>query len=272
MIKNVSAILLMTVSLGFAAPVQGQVPGVPGVADVRVAYEELDFDLALARADSIIASESGYTPDELVEVHTIAALVHIARNQPSAARPHFVSALSIDPDLELNPASASPQALELFRSVQSDLRTGRALEASSAIRYLRVYDPRPAAAYRSMLVPGWGQLYKGQRTKGYVFLGLWAATAAGTVTAHIVRHDREQAYLDETEPSNVPSRYDEFNRWHRIRNNLAIAAAATWVVSYLDALIFEGPERPTGRPALGVSYRDLPGGSGPSISLLVPLR
>jgi hypothetical protein len=256
-------------SLGSIAPAMGQVPG---VADVRLAYEALDFDLAIARADSIIESETGYTPDELVEVHTIAALVHIARNQPSAARPHFVSALSIDPDLELNPANASPQALELFQSVRSDLQSGRALESPSAIRYLRVYDPRPAAAYRSMLVPGWGQIYKGQRTRGYVLMGLWASTAAGTITAHIVRHDREQAYLDETEPSQVQSRYDDFNRWHRIRNNLAIAAAATWVVSYLDALLFEGPERPKYGSSLGLSYRDLPGGSGPSISLRVPLN
>ncbi len=272
MIKNVSVILPILAMLGLSVPVVGQVPVSPAVADVRHAYEELDFDLALATADSIIASERGYTPDELVEVHTIAALVHIARNQPSAARPHFVSALSIDPDLELNPANASPQALELFRSVRSDLASGQAFESSSAIRYLRVNDPRPAAAYRSMLIPGWGQLYKGQRTRGYVFMGLWAATAAGTLSAHIIRHDREQAYLDETVPSQVQSRYDDFNRWHRIRNNLAIAAAATWVVSYLDALIFEGPERPTHGPALGLSYLDLPGGSEPSISLQVPLK
>ncbi|MDX1740901.1 MAG: hypothetical protein R3178_06390, partial [Rhodothermales bacterium] len=251
--------------------VLGQVPVPAGVEGVREAYEKLDFDLALARADSIIRIGERQDPSDLVQVHTIAALVHIARNRPSAAKPHFLSALSIDPDLELNPTIASPQALELFRSAQAEMRSADSRASPSAITYLRVYDPRPAAAYRSMLVPGWGQIYKGQRKRGYLFMGLWGATAAGTIAAHIVRHDREQAYLDETDPTQVPSRFDDFNRWHKVRNNLAIGAALTWVVSYLDALIFEGPDRPAAGPSLNLSYRPAHGVAAPSINLKISL-
>lgn len=271
MILRVTVIVLILSSVGLVEPVAGQVPVPTGVEGVREAYEKLLFDLALARADSIIQSGE-QNPDDLVEVHTIAALVHIARNQPSAARPHFLSALSIDPDLELNPTIASPQALELFRQAQEEILSGDDHGTASTIRYLRVYDARPAAAYRSMLIPGWGQIYKGQRTRGYVFMGMWGATAAGTITAHIIRHDREQSYLDETDPTRVQDRFDDFNRWHKLRNNLAIGAALTWFVSYLDALIFEGPDRPPQGPSLALSYRPVHGRAMPSVSLHIRLR
>jgi hypothetical protein len=254
------------------APATGQVPGSSGVDAVREAYEKLEFEEALARADSIIQAGQRYGPDELVEVHTLAALVHLARNQPGAARLHFVSALSIDPDLELNPTIASPQALELFRTAREEMRSGQGTDTSSVIRYLRVYDPRPAAAYRSMLVPGWGQIYKGHRRKGYILMGLWGVTAVGTITAHIIRHDRRQAYLDEANLAEVQSRFDDFNRWHKLRNNLAVGAALTWVVSYLDALIFEGPARPPRGPSLALTYGAVPGAAAPSIGLQIPIR
>lgn len=272
MIQRVTVFVLVLASLGTVSSVWSQVPESTGVAGVRQAYEKLDFDLALARADSIIQFGERYAPEELVEVHTLAALVHIARNQPTAARPHFLSALSIDPDLTLNPTIASPQALELFRLAQEETRSSQTASTSSTIRYLRVYDPRPSAAYRSMLVPGWGQLYKGQRTRGYTFMGLWVATAAGTLTAHIIRNDRRQSYLNETNPADVQDRYDEFNRWHKARNNLAIGAALTWVVSYLDALIFEGPRQPRSGPSLGLSYHASPGPAAPWVNLRIPIR
>ncbi len=272
MIRRISNVFLVAVGLAFAHPVQGQ--GQSAADRVRIAYERLDFELALASADSVIRSSESSSPEDLVEVHTIAALVYVARNQPRNARQHFASIVSIDPDLELDPMLASPQALELFREVQSEARTRQVDNVMPSVRYLRVYDPRPSAAYRSMVLPGWGQLYKGHRTRGYAMMGIWASTVAGTVAAHIVRNSRRDAYLNETDPLAVAGRFDEYNRWHKARNNLAIAAAATWVVSYLDALIFEGTARPgtSRRASVGLSHdaHDDPG--TPSLSLRFPLR
>ena len=40
------------------------------------------------------------------------------------------------------------------------------------------------AVWRSAVIPGWGQRYKGERTKGWVFTGLAAGMAAASVGAY----------------------------------------------------------------------------------------
>ena len=113
----------------------------------------------------------------------------------------------------------------------------------SAVRYVLVEDLRAAAAMRSLALPGWGQLYKGENTKGWILLGVWGMAASGTVLAHIIRKQAEDDYLAATEAlpeQEILDRFDRFNTWHKARNNLALATAGLWAYSYLDALIFRG--------------------------------
>ena len=267
-----SATILILLAVGMTRPSFAQSQDTLGVAGVRNAYEQLDFELTLSRAEFVIRSGERQAAEDLVEVHTIAALVLVARNQTRAARAHFASALSIDPDLTLDPVQASPRAVELFESVRAETRAQTADPPAASIRYLRVYDPRPAAAYRSLVLPGWGQMYKGQRQRGIVMMALWGTAAAGTVTAHIIRHNKHDAYLDETDPSAVQDRFDSFNRWHKVRNSLAMSTVATWVVSYLDALIFESSRssRSVVHPSMGVTTDAT--SNRPSLSLRLTLN
>jgi len=100
---------------------------------------------------------------------------------------------------------------------------------------------------RSLLVPGWGQLYKGQPTKGWLLVGLWGTTASGTVLVHLTRDRAEDDYLGETDPDRIADRFDTFNRWHKVRNNLALAAGLVWAYSYVDALLFHTRPAPLRR-------------------------
>ncbi len=108
-------------------------------------------------------------------------------------------------------------------------------------------------------LPGWGQLYKGQRTKGRLLLGVWGLAVAGTVTSHILRQQSRTTYLDATTQQEVLDRYDTFNRWHKTRNTLVLGTAAVWVFSYIDALIAGGqsPDRRRLRVAPTFSDRQM---------------
>ena len=95
------------------------------------------------------------------------------------------------------------------------------------------------------MLPGWGQLYKGESVKGWTLVGLWGAAVAGTVATHALRSQARADYLDATDPAEIAERYADFNAWHRARGVLALGAVAVWTVAVGDALAFGGPEPPT---------------------------
>ncbi len=228
-------LLVPAASYGQDRPELGE-PAVQ-VARMRAAYERLDYDAADALGLALLQGGRA-TPAELVDVHTTLAFIRFTRNRLAEARAQFRAALSLDPGLALDPLLVSPKILEFFETVRQEhaLRPGPADEAA-AVRYVVVPDRRPAAALRSMAVPGWGQLYKADRRKGRALLAAWAATAGGAAAAHLVRHDARAAYRSETDPARVGERFDRYAAWHKARNNLALAAAGVWVYSYVDALL-----------------------------------
>lgn len=220
------------------------------VGDVRAAYQRLDYDEAARQALAAIEA-GGLHRDQLVELHTILALVAYSRDDLDEARRQFGLALDLDPGLVLDPLLVSPKIVAFFDEVRQTRRTAAPAEGTVPdVRYVVLRDGRPDAALRSMLVPGWGQLYKGERTKGWVLAGLWGLTATGSLYAHVRWQDARDAYRAERDPGRVDDRYARADAWYKARNNLVLGAAGVWLVSYVDALL-RHHERPvaTGRSA-----------------------
>ncbi len=261
--------LLIFVVIQLSIPALAQ--DLPTASEVTLAYERLSFDQALELAALITENADDYLPRELVDVHTVAGLILISRNERSEARSHFSAALSLDPDLTLDPLIASPEVVDFFESVKRDSASTSPAQPPP-VRYIPVEDPRAGAALRSMLVPGWGQMYKGQQTKGAIMMGAWGFAAAGTIASHFIRNDREDRYLSETDPLAVLDRFDDFNRWHKIRNNLALTTVVVWAASYLDALVVDSDSRSSNRvgPRVQLTYRpDL--SKGHTIGVRIPI-
>ena len=253
-------ILLYALGSAVAVPASAQTPAQDAVEEVRAAYQRLDYEAARTLARAALA-DATLRLDQRVDLHTILALVAFTRNDPEEARRQFGLALDLDPGLTLDPLLVSPKILDFLEEVKR-ARTPPAEAAGSAeVRYVVVRDVRAEAALRSMVVPGWGQLHKGERTKGWVLAGLWAASASGSLYAHLRWADARRAYLDERDPGRVAARHDASDAWYKARNNLLLGAAAVWLVSYVDALAgrHAPPQRLASHPVLGVAPGSEPG-------------
>ncbi|MEM1128616.1 MAG: DUF5683 domain-containing protein [Bacteroidota bacterium] len=211
-------------------------PPAERVEAVRAAYERFDYDAAEAQARAALADFAAFTPAQLVELHTLLGVIAFIQDQLPTARTEFEAALSIEPDLRLDPLLFPPKIVDFVDEVRDAYQARQPAPTETMLRYVPVYDPRPAAAVRSLVVPGWGQHYKGQPTKGWVLLGTWGALAGGTVWTHLERQSARDAYLAASF-AEVEDRYATYNRWHKARNSLALATALVWGYSYLDALL-----------------------------------
>jgi len=213
------------------------------VDDVVHAWEELRYDDALEMAGSLLTGRGNLSLDQLVELHKVIGFVTFSDGRLNEAENSFRSALSIEPDLQLDSLYVSPKILDFFRDVRAQFLTEAPEPGARDIRYLLVEDKRPAAALRSLLMPGWGQIYKGEERKGVILLGTAGGAALGALLTHLAMNNAHDRYLEATDPDLVASRYGRYNDLYRVRNNLLLAAAATWAWSYLDAAFREAPDR-----------------------------
>lgn len=231
-------LVLVLLAVSAAAPpcVLAQAPAA-AVDRIEDAYRQLEYESAEQMAQTALENYSDYTVEQLTVVHTILALIAYNRSELPEARRQFVSALQLNPDLELDPVLVPPKIQTYFQDVKAEAAAATPDPSDAPVRYVLMRDPRADAALRSMLVPGWGQLYKGHDTKAYVFAGLFAVSAGGTVFAHFRRSNARNLYDRASTVNEAADRYDTYNVWHRTRNGLFQAAVAVWAASYVDALL-----------------------------------
>lgn len=251
-------ILAFLFGLALAVPAAAQTGGAELVAEIQEAYRQFDYEEADRKGREALRRYSDFTIEQLTDIHTLLGLVAYNRGDLSETRRQFISALQLTPDLALDPLLISPKIVEFFDEIKSDLVASDASLEGAPVRYVLMRDPRPDAAVRSMIVPGWGQFYKGHTTKGWIVSALFGASAAAAIGAHIRRGNLKAAYENEADPDLVEGRYDTFNRWHKMNQGLIQGAAIVWWAGYVDALLtdasFRGDQR---RLTLHASPRSL---------------
>ena len=241
--------LVLFILLAAGSPAQAQRPEADLLSDLRASFRALEYARVERLARSAIEHFDQYSPPGLAEVHRVLGLTYFYQGLTDQAREQFEAALSLDAAAELDPLMVPPQAVSFYEELRRQAATGNASDASA--RYLFLYDPRPGAAVRSFLVPGWGQLYKDHDTKGVVLLGAWGLTAGGGVIAHLARRQAHDSYESGIEPADIAARYDRFNRLHKLRNSLVLGAAAVWIYAAFDALLTDAPGASVAIPSAG---------------------
>ena len=212
--------LLMGLLLAAAQPALGQ-RAEQLLQDIQSAYEQLELARVEEMAQEALTRYQRFRPEQLVRLHTLLGIVNYTQNDTSAAGAHFRAALSLHPELTLDPRLVSPKIREAFASVKQDWRRAprQTLQPAAEVRYLVLHDPRPAAAWRSMVLPGWGHLYLQQPTKGWLLVGMWTGSLSGAWLADRFAIAEEQA-----------------SAWPQVRSGFLVAAAAPWIYSYVGVV------------------------------------
>jgi TolB-like protein len=113
----------------------------------------------------------------------------------------------------------------------------------------KTIEEKPAAVtmngyYMRSIVPGWGQIYAGNSNKGYLFAGLFAASAGFSIWSAINFETKKSAYQD---LSGAPkSEFDKKYSAYQKAGNMALTSfgilGAVYLVHWADALFFSKPD------------------------------
>jgi hypothetical protein len=98
------------------------------------------------------------------------------------------------------------------------------------------FDP----VWRSAIVPGWGQYYKGETTKGIFIIGGEALLIPAGIILGNLKNNSEADALNSRTQSLRDYYNDQANTYNNISLACFIAAAAVYVYSIVDAVTTEG--------------------------------
>ncbi len=234
----------------------------PGnAAQVKHYYDAVAFDKAISLGRELLHSAEKLSPEELAVIHQYLALSFYNIGKLDSSRTHFLSLLSIYPDMELDPVTISPKIIDFFNSLKKEFQTlNNRNDLPTFTRYIFVDDPRPAAGWRSALLPGWGQFYKHQKMRGIVLGGAFWSSLIATGFAALRESQTHQDYLDSRNPAEINQNYDTYNNWYKTRRALTVTTAVLWGITVADALWSSYP-KPTvtliraGTPGFGLTVR-----------------
>lgn len=225
------------------------------IFQLRFLYNEIKFEAVILQGQNLLKELNSPDKNQLVEIHKYLALSFFNVGNQDSSRTHFYSLLSINPDFEPDPVKTSPKILSFYQDIKSNFYKDNKDQIALPYKsYVFIEDIRPQAALKSLVFPGWGQLYKKQNSKAYVFGGTFLGTALVTSVTYSMERNLRDKYLDEKNPAKVDGRYDDYNNMSKTRKTMQYTAIVIWAASITDALFSDyTPTIDAGEDYLGLA-------------------
>lgn len=138
--------------------------------------------------------------------------------------------------------SGESQTIRGLRTVETYFeKDGNVYEAWVLVSFPKEHPVSPPSAFspvwRSMIVPGWGQLYNGETLKGFSFMTIGVlGVASGIICSALSEDSYSQALSSRTQP-----RRDYFNNLSNLQSTVStislISAGVIYVWSLVDAIV-----------------------------------
>jgi len=91
---------------------------------------------------------------------------------------------------------------------------------------------------RSIVLPGMGHIFIGEKTKGLILTSLSAVSFCSMIYLIFNTNKRQNDYQSETDPNLMVERYNDYNNSYKFRNASIITFAVIWLYSQVDILFF----------------------------------
>jgi hypothetical protein len=213
------------------------------ISQIKYLYDDLRFEEAIQFGRKYLKESNDLGSKQLTYIHQYLAFSFFNIGETDSARVHFLSLLSVTPEKELNPLETSPKIIDFFNQTKSDFQEiNDQKKFISYPEYIFLEDKRPGAAWRSAILPGWGQFYKGQSTRGYILGGAFITSAVILGVSIVNENKYRDSYLAGTDPQDISDYYDKYNNWSKVRQISTYTTIGIWILSFADALWSDYPK------------------------------
>ncbi|NOZ75191.1 MAG: hypothetical protein GXO90_07405 [FCB group bacterium] len=199
---------------------------------VQTAYYSMRYGDVIQMVKSELETHPTQSPEDLSVYLKYLAMALFAEEGESAARGALASLLLVDPAFTFSADEASPKIRALLEALRSE-NPEFVPESNPAPTYITLQDQRSSNLLASMILPGWGHLKRHER-RGYVYSAAFLLSVGGALVFTGTTSTAHNAYLKAYDPADIQETYTLYNRNYKLRNNLLIASAVTYLASLLD--------------------------------------
>jgi hypothetical protein len=164
----------------------------------------------------------------------------VAQGRPALAKEHFLNILRRKPSYEPDPILTSPKILTVFNEARAAFRSAPPQQAGGTSTQENAL-PASGVTFRTIVFPGWEQLYHGRTAAGTAFLAGGIATLGTGITLEFMRSAAHKDYLAATTPEEIESTYNTYNRISKAEMWAFAAFAAVYVASEIDVFLNSAP-------------------------------
>ena len=239
---------------------------------LRKKFDQFKYADVISIANKLLLKREPLTKDQILNIYRLKGISHYSLSEDDAAKKSFIEMLRMDTSYVLDSTKVSPKIISFYKLVkQNYIQQQKEIEARTVVRIDTVYVPKieydienekliKGAIARSLIIPGLGQLYLDPDLRSVIMTFLGSASLASSIYYFINTEHKEKAYLKETSPGMINSRYNEYNDSYIRRNISLITFGVLWVYSQLDLLFFS--DNQSGKTILqgsSINYNELRG-------------
>jgi len=244
MLRKIIAILLfVALGVGFAQHVPED-SLLRMLERAKSYYNNGEYENAISELEKALQYLKQMEQGDQVEYYKYLAFSYVALGDREKARETFKKALVLDPTLELDPATVSPKIIKVFEEAKAEMATVTPKPPP------KPPTPPPAkkevstlsATWRSCCLPGWGQMHKGESSKGKKIMIATAVTFSLAFPSLIMRELKHTAYKD-VEPGNTEQMNDAYKAykfWHNATIYTGVLFIGVYLYNLYD-VIFTKP-------------------------------
>ncbi|MGB9720485.1 MAG: tetratricopeptide repeat protein [bacterium] len=209
-------------------------------------YNNGEYESAIKQLENALQYLKQLNQNEQVEAYKYLAFSYVAFGDKDKAKEQFKKALRLDPKLELDPATVSPKIIKVFEEAKAEMITiVEPPPAQPPSPKPTKPEVRPAgvsttgALVRSCCLPGWGQMYRGESSKGKKLMIATAILLPTSLIATSIQNVKHDNYLD-IEPGNedeMNRAYREYRIWYNITAFSWFAYLGLYAYNIYDVIV-----------------------------------
>lgn len=210
------------------------------INDVVIAYETGEYGNAVKMGEEIINKIGMDLSDtERINVRTYIAFSYVALGESGKARENFEYILTINPDYELNAEFVSPKIIEVFRDAQERINVyvteNPQYYYNQGIGYRNAFS-KSNLIMKSALIPGWGQMDRGENIKAFTVGTFFFVSAVAVGSSYFMMNNAHDNYINADNPDEAASLYNTYNNISKLNRFSWDIMISTYVFNILDIL------------------------------------
>jgi tetratricopeptide (TPR) repeat protein len=195
-------------------------------------YNNGEYERAISELEKALQYLKQLEQSDQVEAYKYLGFSYVAFGNNAKAKVQFKKALRLDPNLELDPATVSPKIIKVFEEAKSEMAVKpppppakKPKKPEAPVKEVSTFG----ATWRSCCLPGWGQMYKGESSKGKKLMIAAGVTGGLSALSLIMRQSASEDYSNANPGQEMDDAYERYKLWH----NVAIYNVALFSIVYV---------------------------------------